>query len=585
VYVIAVVVGQNRTILCAVSLQRARAKELHMAVETLQRLEGVPRPKGPLILAILDGVGWGMGDGGDAVALARTPNLKRLWRASPTVTLAAHGTAVGMPSDADMGNSEVGHNALGAGRVFRQGAALVQDAILSGRIWQGATWKWLMEAVGHNRAHTLHLCGLLSDGNVHAHIDHVLALVAAADREDVRHIRVHALADGRDVGERTFDGFVRQLELALRGYKNRDYRIASGGGRMAITMDRYDADWPMVARGWETHVLGKGRGFASVAKALETLREEPGGQSDQTLAPFVIVDSAGQPIGNVINGDAFVFWNFRGDRAIEITKAFEDIDFHAFDRGPPLQVRFAGMMQYDGDLLLPKRFLVEPPVIERTMGEFLAALRLKTLAVSETQKYGHVTYFWNGNRSGLLAPEFEEYAEVPSERIPFDQRPEMRAHQITDLVLATLALPNPPDFVRLNYPNGDMVGHTGNLPATILAMQALDVELGRLMQVAREMGGILVVTADHGNADDMWMRDSKGRPLTDSAGVPQPKTSHTLNPVPLSIFDPDQPDVWRMQQWQGDVKPGLANVAATLFNLLGFEAPADYAPSLVVPKI
>ena len=556
-----------------------------MTVETLQRLEGIIAPKGPLVLAILDGVGWGMGDGGDAVALARKPNLERLWRASPTCTLAAHGTAVGMPSDADMGNSEVGHNALGSGRVFRQGAALVQDAIASGRIWQGATWKWLMQAVGNRQPHTLHLCGLLSDGNVHAHIDHVLALVAAADRADVGRIRVHPLADGRDVAERTFDAFVTTLETALHGYTARDYKIASGGGRMAITMDRYEADWPMVARGWDAHVAGKGRGFTSVAQAIATLRHEPGGQSDQTLEPFVVVDAQGQPIGRVQDGDAFVFWNFRGDRAIEITRAFEEPTFAAFPRGALPRVRYAGMMQYDGDLLLPKHFLVEPPVIERTMGEFLAVLGLKTLAVSETQKFGHVTYFWNGNRSGLLAPDFEEYAEVPSDRMAFDKRPEMRAKEITDLVLATLALQNPPDFVRLNYPNGDMVGHTGNLPATIAAIQALDIEIGRLMQVTREMGGILVVTADHGNADDMWMRDSKGRPLTDDAGVPLPKTSHTLNPVPLSIFDPAQPDVWRLRQTDANgAVPGLANVAATLFNLLGYEAPADYLPSLVIAK-
>ncbi len=553
-----------------------------MTVEKLPPLSGIQKPKGPLVLAILDGVGWGLGDGGDAVARARKPNLERLWRSSPTVALAAHGTAVGMPSDADMGNSEVGHNALGAGRVFRQGAALVQDAIASGRIWHGATWQWLMAAVGNHQPHTLHLCGLLSDGNVHAHIDHVLALVAAADHAHVARIRVHVLADGRDVAEGSFDTFAAMLEAALHSYRDRDYRIASGGGRMAITMDRYDADWPMVARGWATHVRGEGRGFASVKAALQQLRQEPGGNSDQTLPPFVIHDDKDKPIGQVQDGDAFVFWNFRGDRAIEITRAFEEAHFHAFDRGPRPEVRYAGMMQYDGDLALPKHFLVEPPVIERTMGEFLAVLSLKTLAISETQKFGHVTYFWNGNRSGLLEPDFEEYLEVPSDRIAFDQRPQMRAHEITDLVLQTMAAQGPPDFIRLNYPNGDMVGHTGNFLATVEAIQVLDAEIGRLLQEVSARGGVLVVTADHGNADDMWMRDGKGRPLTDAEGEPLPKTSHTLNPVPLTIFDPEHPDAWRLRDFAatGEV-PGLANVAATLFNLLGYVAPKDYAPSLI----
>ncbi len=555
-----------------------------MTVETLSALPGMAKPQGPLVLAILDGVGWGLGDGGDAVALARKPNLERLWRSSPTCTLAAHGVAVGMPSDADMGNSEVGHNALGAGRVFRQGAALVQDAIASGRIWQGATWQWLMAAVGNKQPHTLHLCGLLSDGNVHAHIDHVLALVAAADHAQVARIRVHVLADGRDVAEGSFDTFAAMLDAALHAYRDRDYRIASGGGRMAITMDRYDADWPMVARGWATHVRGEGRGFRTVKDALAVLRQEPGGKSDQTLAPFVIHDDNGQAIGKVQDGDAFVFWNFRGDRAIEITRAFEEEPFTAFDRGPRPNVRFAGMMQYDGDLQLPKRFLVEPPVIERTMGEFLAVLGLKTLAISETQKYGHVTYFWNGNRSGVLAPDFEEYLEVPSDRIAFDQRPQMRAHEITDLVLQTIAAKDPPDFIRLNYPNGDMVGHTGNLPATVTAIQTLDVEIGRLLHAVVERGGILVVTADHGNADDMWMRDSKGRPQLDAQGEPVPKTSHTLNAVPLTIFDARHADRWQLRTPSADETPGLANVAATLFNLLGYQAPKDYAPSLIESK-
>ena len=557
--------------------------ETHVA--PLTRLPGFAKPAGPVVLVIMDGVGWGLGDGGDAVALARKPNLERLWRSSPTCPLAAHGTAVGMPSDADMGNSEVGHNALGSGRVFRQGAALVQDAIASGRIWTGTTWPWLVAPLVEDPTRTLHLCGLLSDGNVHAHIDHVLALVGAADHAGVAKIRVHALADGRDVEERTFERFTAALEAGLHAYSGRDYRIASGGGRMAITMDRYDADWPMVARGWQTHVLGQGRGFANVTDAIHTLRQEPGGQSDQSLPPFVIVDDAGQPIGRVQDGDSFVFWNFRGDRAIEWTRAFEDETLTEFDRGPRPNVRYAGMMQYDGDLQLPRRFLVEPPVIERTMGEFLAATGLRTLAVSETQKFGHVTYFWNGNRSGVLEPAVETYVEVPSDRGAFDEAPQMKAADITDVVLAALNGPNPPDFVRLNYPNGDMVGHTGNLAAAITAVQVVDTQVGRLMQAVNAVGGVLVVTADHGNSDDMWMRDSKGRPLPGPGDAPMPKTSHTLNPVPFSVFDARHAAQWQLRPTAaGDAAPGLANVAATLLNLLGYAAPDDYAPSLIAPR-
>ena len=603
-----------------------------MPVELLAPHPHLPRLRGPLILAILDGVGWGARDGGDAVHLAAKPHLQRLWTEAPTRTLKAHGTAVGMPSDADMGNSEVGHNALGAGRVFRQGAALVQDAIANGRLFDTAAssihqrtlvepsnsdadqggasigpeahlecvedrsgvttkrcaegggsgaWRWLVEPLT-SATGTLHLCGLLSDGNVHAHIDHVIALVRAADREGVQCIRIHALADGRDVLDPSFDHYVEQLQATLDafGRTGRDYRIASGGGRMVVTMDRYEADWRIVERGWRTHVLGDAPGFPSVREALTWLRTLPGGDSDQTLGPFVITDD-GQPIGRVQDGDSFAFWNFRGDRAAQFSRAFEEADFNAFDRVRVPQVRYAGMMQYDGDLQLPRRFLVEPPVIEGTSGEFLAALGLHTLAVSETQKFGHVTYFWNGNRSGVLAPDVEVYAEVPSDRIAFDAAPEMKAHEITDIVETALPGPRPPDFVRLNYANGDMVGHTGNLAATVRAIEVVDVEIGRLRALAEAAGGVLIVTADHGNADDMWLRNGKGQPLVRPDGTLQPRTSHTLAPVPLTILDTRTTVPWQLRSDLADA--GLANVAATLFHVLGYEAPIGYAPSVIEP--
>ncbi|MSP90286.1 MAG: 2,3-bisphosphoglycerate-independent phosphoglycerate mutase [Myxococcales bacterium] len=545
-------------------------------------------PRGPLVLAILDGVGWGPADGGDAVHLAHKPNLARLWQTFPTRTLRAHGTAVGMPSDADMGNSEVGHNALGAGRVFRQGAALVGDAIASGRLFSGDTWHWLVAPLvgpGATDTATLHLCGLYSTGNVHAHCDHVDALLRAAHAAGVRRVRVHVLADGRDVPDATFERDLERLEHTLDGYRaqnDRDWCIASGGGRMVVTMDRYEADWSIVERGWHAHVLGDAPGFPSARDAVATLRLRTGGHSDQTLGAFTITDATGAAVGPVRDGDAFVLWNFRGDRAIQLTQAFEaGADFAGFERHQVPQVRYAGMMQYDGDLSLPRRYLVEPPVIERTVGEFLGAAGLRTFAVSETQKYGHVTYFWNGNRSGVLDPAHETYEELPSDRIAFDLRPEMQARAITDAVERALRGPQRPDFVRLNYPNGDMVGHTGNLAATILAIEAIDGEIGRLIGLVEARRGILIVTADHGNADDMWLRDGKGLPLLNRAGLPTPRTSHTLAPVPFTIFDADADHAatWRLRS---DLpSAGLANVAATLLALLGWSAPPQYEEALV----
>ncbi|MCB9738132.1 MAG: 2,3-bisphosphoglycerate-independent phosphoglycerate mutase [Deltaproteobacteria bacterium] len=536
-----------------------------------------PHPPRPVVLAVMDGVGVGAKDAGDAVATAKTPHLDALWRDAPTRTLLAHGPAVGLPGDDDMGNSEVGHNALGAGRIVRQGAGLVQDALADGSLFRGETWAWLLERP--RAGTTLHLCGLLSDGNVHAHIDHVFALIDGAVRAGVRSIRLHALADGRDVDDGSYERYLGRLEAHLRSHDAAgvDARIASGGGRMVVTMDRYEADWSIVARGWQAHVHGDAPRFPDWAAAVAALRSQPGGASDQTLGPFAIHD-AGGPIGAVADGDSFVFWNFRGDRALELTRAFEaGDDFAAFDRGRRPDARFAGMMQYDGDAHLPTRYLVAPPTIRCTMGEYLVATGLRQFAVSETQKFGHVTYFWNGNRSERLDPELETWREIESDRISFDQAPAMQAAAITDAAIAALNAAPAPALLRLNWANGDMVGHTGNLPATVRAMETVDAEVGRLLDACRDAGAVLLLTADHGNADDMWLRDKKGAPQRGADGAPLPRTSHTLAPVPLTIVDPR--GGWRLRDDLPEA--GLGNVAATVLQLLGRVPPEGMEPSLI----
>ena len=386
-------------------------------------------PQGPVVLCILDGVGLGHGGPDDAVTTAPTPHLDRLRATCPTASLVAHGPAVGLPSANDMGNSEVGHNAMGAGRVFEQGAKLVQEAIASGEAWQTKVWQKL---VGSG---TLHLIGLVSDGNVHSHIDHLMAMIDRAMDDGVIRLRVHVLTDGRDVPARSALSYIRPLEekLAQCSAGEHDYAIASGGGRMRITMDRYEADWPMVERGYRVHVQGQGRHFASASEAIETLYGEDPETNDQWLEPFVCARD-GQPVGPILNGDAVLFFNFRGDRAIEISSALEGERFDRFDRGDAPDIFFAGMMQYDGDLRLPRNFLVVPPAIDRTMGEYLVASGLRSFVISETQKYGHVTYFFNGNRSGYLDDQLETYVEIPSDNLPFDQRPWMKAAEITDAV-------------------------------------------------------------------------------------------------------------------------------------------------------
>ncbi|MFZ6181398.1 2,3-bisphosphoglycerate-independent phosphoglycerate mutase [Nannocystis pusilla] len=525
-------------------------------------------PEGPVVCVVLDGVGIGRGDFGDAVSQARTPALDRL-RGLPSFTsLLAHGTAVGMPSDADMGNSEVGHNALGAGRIIDQGAKLVSNAIATGAIY-GQEWRRCVDTVKAS-GEPLHFIGLLSDGNIHSHIDHLIALVERAALEGVKKVRVHALLDGRDVPARSALPFIDRLEVVLArlSQDGRDYKIASGGGRMVVTMDRYEADWKIVERGWDAHVRAVGRRFTTAREAVETLYKETG-LDDQNLPAFVIADAFG-PVGPIRDGAAVILFNFRGDRALELTRAFEEEHFDKFPRGPKPRVEFAGMTQYDGDLKLPSRFLVAPPAIGGTMGELLASAGVTQLAISETHKFGHVTYFWNGNRSEPFDPKREKYVEVPSDGPPLEHRPWMRAAEITDRLIAELDAYKP-KFVRVNYANGDMIGHTGDLGATILAMEAVDLCLARVIEAVRVRKGITVVTADHGNAEQMFdLRPD---------GAYQVRTSHSLNRVPLAIVDPRAPGGGPL------VAPppgaGLSNVASTCLELLGFSPPESYRASLL----
>lgn len=534
--------------------------------------------KGPVLTIVMDGVGIAKDNEGNAVKRAYTPTLDMLMTKYPTVTLKAHGTAVGLPSDDDMGNSEVGHNALGSGQVFAQGAKLVSNSIESGKMFRSDAWHEITEGA---KGHSLHFLGLFSDGNVHSHIDHLKAMIEGAKRDGVTKVRVHILLDGRDVGETSALDYVEPFEEFLASVRdgNFDIKIASGGGRMNITMDRYEANWAMVEKGWKTHVLGEGRQFGSAAEAIKTYRAESP-VIDQDLPPFVIAEN-GTPVGTVEDGDSVVFFNFRGDRSIEISKAFEgDGSFDKFDRIRVPKVTYAGMLEYDGDLHIPSRYLVAPPEITNTMGEYLVASGVSQYAISETQKYGHVTYFWNGNRSGKFSEELETYCEIPSDVVPFEQRPWMKCAEITDELIKALRS-GKYDCLRVNFPNGDMVGHTGNLEATICSMEALDLQLGRILPVIDELGGVALITADHGNADEMFETDKKGDVKLSKDGSFKAKTSHTLNRVPFIFYDNNANDKYSVKT-EGSF--GLSNVAATVVNFLGYEAPAMWDESMIEIK-
>jgi len=542
-----------------------------MELKKLKKSDKFGGVNGPLVCIVMDGIGFAGENSGNAVHLANTPALDALQEKYPVRRLKAHGTAVGLPSDEDMGNSEVGHNAMGAGQVFAQGCKLVTESIESGQMFAADTWCKLCDNCLSNNS-ALHFIGLLSDANVHSNLDHLYAMIKRAKTEGVKKVRVHILLDGRDVGPMTGLMYVDMLEKFLAGINSHDFdaRIASGGGRMNITMDRYGANWTMVEKGWHIHVLGNGRMFNSATEAINTIREETGNNNDQFLDPFVIAEN-GAPVGKITDGDSVVFYNFRGDRAIEISLAFDSGDeFDKFDRIKKPDVLYAGMLEYDGDLHIPNNYLVNPPEITGVLGEYLAGEKIMQLAVSETQKFGHVTYFWNGNRSGKFDGETETYIEIKSDIVPFEQRPWMKAADITDILLEEIKN-GKYKFIRANFPNGDMVGHTGNLAATIIGVETVDLQLARIIKAVREAGGVLLVTADHGNADEMFELDKKGNPTDKS------KTAHTLNPVPCIFIDDFNADKYTVK----DKDFGLSNLAATIVNFLGYDAPDFWDESMI----
>ena len=346
---------------------------------------------------------------------------------------------------------------------------------------------------------------------------------------------------------------------------------------MNTTMDRYDADWTIVQRGWEAHALGTARPFTSAEEALATLRGEDPDVSDQYLPSFTIVDESGAPVGRMNDNDAVVLFNFRGDRMVEIYRALAEESLTTFPRGPlPKNLLVVGMTMYDGDLGIPAQFLVPPTRVTGTVSELLANAGIAQMACAETQKYGHVTYFWNGNRSDKFNDALETYIEIPSDKVPFDQLPRMKAAETGDEVVKAIKSGEFP-FIRCNFAGGDMVGHTGSIPASVIAVEAIDEALVRVNEAVKAAGGTLLITADHGNCEVLIERDKSGKELIDANGKPVPKKSHTLSPVPFVAIDYSQ----RVVSAASVNDAGISNVAATILTLLGQQIPADYRQSLL----
>lgn len=524
---------------------------------------------GPVVLVIMDGVGLRKDLTGNAVALAHTEFLDKAMAEYPSMALLASGEAVGITPDT-MGNSEVGHNTIGCGQIAKQGIARIDEAFETGEVFQSEAWTGAIAEVLKNKS-TLHFSGIFSDGKVHSSIEHLMKMIEQAAAEGVRKMRVHAVLDGRDVPPQSEPKYINMLEsfvASLAGkYADLDVKIASGGGRMVFVADRYENDWGVVERGFNAICHGEAEHkFTSAAKATESFRAEDPRVQDQYMPAFVVVDENGEPVGKVSDGDAFIYTDFRADRAIEIAQAFTYEEFPHFDRGYDgrrPEVFFAGMTEYNSDTHVPEHQLVPPVAIKHTLNEFVADCGLTQLAVSETVKFGHITYYFNGNSYAKAAGE--EQIEVQSDTQPFETRPWMKAAETCDVLLERMA---DFDFVRVNFAGGDMVGHTGGMEETIAAMEAIDIQLSRLAKKVDELGGMMIITADHGNAEEL---------MADDGSV---KTSHTTNLVPCVFYDNTASRDDYVLKPLPDA--GLSNIAATIAVLLGHEDyPEEWRGALI----
>ena len=548
--------------------------------ETNTALQAHFHARKPVLLIIMDG--WGIGSGGpeDAIAQADTPTFDHLWETYPHTQLLTHGPYVGLSSAKDLGGSEVGHLTMGAGKILDQGPTRINKAIADGSFYQSSA---LREIVGHCEQHksTLHLLGLLSDGNVHSHIDHFIAVIDHAHEKGISALRLHALFDGRDVGIQTAQKYVARIEQVfawINDRPDRDYRIASGGGREAITMDR-DHNWEKVKAGWQAHVHGVAdHQFHSAMEAIDFFRSKTPGLVDQDMQGFVIVDEEGRAVGPMKDGDAVIMMNFRGDRAMEITEAFCVDDFSGFDRGVRPDVLYAGMMVYDEDRNLPALQIMGPTRVDHPFGRRILEMGIRQFRLAETQKYPHVTFFFNGGYREPLDPAMEDYILIPSDKgISFADAPAMKAAEIADKAVELIVSARY-GFGLINFANADMVGHCGMIEPTIRAVEAVDTAIGRIVEALEKVGGAALITADHGNAEEMRVHTGQGD---------EPSTRHSLNPVPCILFDPNFDGSYHLRQPQdGDTveqTPGLSHLAATLFIMLGEQPPDDINPPLIQP--
>ncbi|BCA80989.1 2,3-bisphosphoglycerate-independent phosphoglycerate mutase [Desulfuromonas sp. AOP6] len=513
------------------------------------------RVKRPLALVILDG--WGLNDECDnnAVCQAKKPVLDGLFRRYPSTRLTTSGLAVGLP-EGQMGNSEVGHLNIGAGRIVYQDFTRISKSISDGDFFQNPVLQQVLEKVKH-RGGKLHLMGLLSDGGVHSHNTHLYALVQMAKTVGLTQVCIHAFLDGRDTPPKSGAGYLLDLEkeLATLGIG----RVATICGRF-YAMDR-DNRWDRVEKAYRALTLGEGKCSKSSAAAIE--EAYAAGQTDEFVEPRVIVPN-GQTACTVDPDDGIIFFNFRADRAREITRAFTDTGFSGFTRTKsPALSDFVCMTEYDETFELPVAF--PPESYANLLGEVVSHAGLTQLRIAETEKYAHVTFFFNGGSEKPFQGEDRVLIPSPQDVATYDLKPAMSAPAVTDEVVDRV-MSGKYDFIVLNFANPDMVGHTGNLEAATTAMETVDACLGRVVETVLRAGGCLLITADHGNCEQM----------TDRSG--HPHTAHTANPVPLLLVDPDLSGA--------TLREGiLADLAPTILSLLQLEKPDEMTgKNLLMPQ-
>jgi 2,3-bisphosphoglycerate-independent phosphoglycerate mutase len=511
----------------------------------------------PVLLVVLDGWGIRQDREANAIAIARTPNMDGLLREFPSTVLETSGLAVGLP-EGQMGNSEVGHTNLGAGRIVYQDLVRINRAIEEGSFFSNdallLACRRAREAGG-----ALHLMGLVSDGGVHSHVDHLAACLELARREGVERAFVHAFMDGRDTPPSSGLGYLAEVEKRLR---------ATGYGKVATVAGRYfamdrDKRWDRVALAHAALVAGDGHRAASGVAAMEGAYAR--GETDEFVKPTVIVDAGGKPVGSVRDGDAILFFNFRADRAREITRAFTQEGFHDFERkAVPRLSAYVCLTEYDKTFGLPVAF--PPQDLTEIFPEIVSHAGIAQLRCAETEKYAHVTFFFNGGRETVYPGEDRILVPSPRDVKTYDHKPEMAAREVTDRLVEAIGTGRH-GFVLVNYANPDMVGHTGLVDAAVKAVEVVDECVGRLWQAARARGMAMVVTADHGNCEQMT------DPVTG-----QPHTAHTLNPVPFILADPD------FKGAKLRAKGVLADVAPTLLEVMGLPQPKEMKGLGLAPR-